>query len=138
MVKWLTELCFAYWNNLIYYIDNINDCKHLCISIYFEKKIFELTHDWQHHSEFHRIYDHILAFLFLHHFIKCLKVYIQHCSKCQLNQIKWYLLYDSLNLISISVISFHTIIMNFILVLLISLSLYEYDNFFTVTDKFIK
>ena len=138
MAKWSAELCFVYWNDLIYYIDNVNNHEHLCISICFKKKIFKLLYDQQHYSEFYRIYDCILIFLFLHCFIKCLKIYIQHCLKCQLNQIKWHLLYDSLNLISILVILFYTIIMNFVLILLISLFLYEYDNLFTVTNKFIK
>ena len=138
MMKWSAELHFAYQNDLIYYIDNINGHECLCILICFKKKIFELMHDQQHHSGFYRTYDHILTFLFLYHLIRCLKIYIQHCLKCQLNQIKQHSLYGSLNSISISVISFHTIIMNFVLVLLVSSSLYEYDNFFTVTDKFIK
>ena len=138
MVKWLTELHFAYWNDLIYYIENINDHKCLCISICFKKKIFELIHDQQHHSEFYRTYNCILAFLFLCCLTRCLKIYIQHCLKCQLNQIKWYLSYGSLNLISILVISFYMIIMNFVLILSVSSSLYEYNNFLTVTDKFIK
>ena len=138
MTKWLTELHFAYWNGLIYYIDNINGHEHLCISICFKKKIFKLTHDQQHHSEFYRIYNYILTFLFLCCLIRHLKIYIHHCSECQLNQTKQHSLYSSLNLISTSVILFYMIIMNFVLVLLVSSSLYEYDNFLTVTDKFTK
>ena len=85
IVKWLTKLCFTYQNSLIYYINNVNSCECLYISICFKKKIFKLIYDQQHHSEFHRTYDCILTFLFLHCFIKCSKIYIQHCLKCQLN-----------------------------------------------------
>ena len=44
-IKWLSELHFAYWNDLIYYIDNLNKHKCLCLSVCFKKKIFELIYD---------------------------------------------------------------------------------------------
>ena len=46
--------------------------------------------------------------------------------------------YELLNSISISSILFHTIIMNFILILSLSFFLYQYNNILTVTDKFTK
>ena len=57
MMKWSVKLHFTYWNSLIYYINDVNKCKCLCISAYFKRKIFKLTHNWQHHTDFHQIYD---------------------------------------------------------------------------------
>ena len=66
----LFNLYFIYWNNLIYYINDVDEHKYLCISVCFEKKIFELVYDWQHHDEFHHIYDWIFSSLFLQYFTK--------------------------------------------------------------------
>ena len=128
---------FAYWNGLIYYVDDVDEWECLCILVCFEKKIFELIYNHQHHDEFHRIYDCITVLLFLCHLICQLKTYITHCLKCQLNQTKQYTPYGSLHLIMMSSISFYIIIMNFILILSLTSS-YQYDNILTVTDKFIK
>lgn len=134
-VKRFSELHFTYWNDLIYYIDNIDEHEWLCILLRFKKEIFELTHDQQHHSEFHRIYDQILISLFIKKLIQHLKTYILHCFKCKLNQTQWHTSYDLLHLISILSISFHIIIMNFILTLSSSNDL---NNILIITDKFIK
>ena len=104
----------------------------------FEKEIFKFIYNHQHHDEFHHIYNCIAVSLFLYHLIKHLKMYILHCSECQLNQMKQHTFYELLQSIITSSILFYIIIMNFVLILLISLSLYEYNNLFTVTDKFIK
>lgn len=135
IMKWLKKLHFAYWNGLIYYIDDTNEHKCLCISSQFEKKIFKIVHDHQHHSGFHRTYNYISASLFLQHLTRHLKTYILHCSECQINQMKRHALYESLHSISILSIFFHTITMNFILTLSFTS---DYDNLLTVMNKFIK
>lgn len=134
-MKWLSDFYFAYWNDFIYYINEINSCKCLCILICFKKKIFELAHNHQHHDEFHRTYNWIIISLFIHHFTQHLKTYIFYCSDCQLNQIKQYVSYESLHSILMLTISFHIITMNFILTLS---SNEDLNNLLTVTDKFIK
>ena len=136
IAKWSAELHFTYWNDLIYYIDNVDGCEHLCISICFEKEIFELIHDWQHHDKFHHIYNQIFSLLFLQHLIRWLKTYILHCSECKINQTKHHSSYDFLQSIMMSLISFHTITMNFILTL--SPNHKDLNSILTVTDKFTK
>ena len=136
IAEWSAELCFVYWNNLIYYIDNINEYECLCILACFEKEIFELIHDWQHHDEFHHTYNWIFSLLFLWHLIRQLKTYILHCSECKINQIKHHSLYSSLQFIMMSLILFHTITMNFILTL--SLNHKDLNSILTVIDKFTK
>ena len=137
LLKWSAELHFAYWNDLIYYIDDVNEYECLCISACLEKKIFELTHDQQHHSEFHCTYDWIFSSLFLWHLIRQLKRYIFYCSEYQVNQMKHYSLYGLLQFILMLSISFHIIIMNFVLALLLTDS-EQFNNFLIVTDKFTK
>ena len=137
LLKQSAELHFTYWNDLIYYVNNIDGCKHLCISVCLKKKIFELAHNQQHHSGFHCTYDQIFSSLFLQHFIRWLKRYIFHCSECQVNQMKHHSLYGLLQPILMFSISFHIIIMNFVLVLLSADSEW-FNNLFTVTDKFMK
>lgn len=137
ILKKLIGLHFVYWNSLIYYIDDVNDYEHLCISACLKKKIFELIHNQQHHSDFHRIYDHISVFLFLCCLARHLKTYITHYLKYQLNQTKHHTSYSALISISTLLILFYTITMNFVLVLS-SATLKDYDNFLTVTNKFTK
>ena len=48
-----SELYFTYWNGLIYYINDVNECKCLYISSQFKKKIFKLIYDYQHYKKFH-------------------------------------------------------------------------------------
>ena len=138
VTEWLSELHFTYQNSLIYYIDNLDEHECLCLSVCFKKKIFELAHNQQHHEGFHCTYDQIFSSLFLQHLIKQLKMYILHCLKCKINQTKHYSPYSFLQPITTFSIFFHTIIMNFILILSSSLSLYQYNNILTVTDKFTK
>ena len=80
-------------------------------------KIFRQTHDFTHHDDFMKIYDRLRHFIYVRFMIKRLKIYIIHCSKCQMNQTKRHSIYDELNSIVSSTISFYTIVMNFIITL---------------------
>ncbi len=130
-------LQFSYRNGLIYYTDDIDGRERLCIPSALEKEIFELAHDKQHHSGFHRTYDRITASLFIRHLTKRLKAYILHCPECQLNQTRRHAPYGSLHPISTPSIPFHTITMDFILALPPTPK-EGFDNLLTVTDKFTK
>ena len=82
----------------------------------------------------------------MRHLIKHLRTYINHYSKCELNQIKRYKSYENIIFIEKSKISFYIIIMNFIITLLIIINEYdylliiinEYDYFLIITNKFFK
>ena len=136
ITEWSAKLYFIYWNDLIYYINNIDEHEYLCIWVCFEKKLFKLIYDQQHQNEFHCTYNQIFSPLFLHYLIKQLKKYIFHCSECKLNQTMQHKLYDSFQLISMLSISFYIIIINFILTL--SLDNQNLNNLLTVINKFIK
>ena len=77
---------------------------------------------------------------FFFHFIrelsKQLRDYLRHCSKCQIYQTHRHKSYDSLQSIFISSIFFHTIIIDFILILFKFRE--NYDCFMSITCKFIK
>lgn len=135
--KCVSGLQFIKWNSLIYYINN-NLHERLCVPQALKKKIFKQAHDHNHHGGFHRTYNWITAFLYIRHLARRLKVYIAHCSDCQVNQIRHHPLYSSLQSISMPSILFHIIAMNFILALSQMQDSYWYDSILFIIDKFTK
>ena len=123
------EINFEFHNDLIYHKKR----RKLCISSNLEKYVFELAHDKNQHSEAHRCFQRINDTLFIFRLSRKIRVYIDHCSKCQLNQTKRHKSYEELMSIVSSSISFHTIAMNFVLAILENL-----DILLTITCKFSK
>ena len=79
------------------------------------KKTFQATHEISH-LRFHKCYE-ILSFVYyIRGFTINLKIYLKHCSECQVNQTKRHKTYETFQSIEISSISFHIVTMNFILV----------------------
>lgn len=93
-----------------------------------------MIHNDHHHTEYHQSYVHLNELYILKLSIK-LKFYIQHCRLCQINQIKQYTFYKKLKSILFLLILFHTVTMNFIVVLLIA---NRYDTLLIVINKFLK
>ena len=124
------EIDFKIVDGFIYYIDT-NDRDRLCISKSLKEEIFQQAHDENHHAEAHRCYSRISEILFIFKLLKKFRVYIEHCSSCQVNQIKKHAFYEKLMFISTAPQPFHIIIMNFIVKLL-----NKYDCLFIITDKF--
>ena len=130
-----TEIRFKHRNDLIYYI--IEDGRErLCVSNFMKQKVFIMIHDLTHHDDFHRIYDKIAPSIYIRHLFKHFRIYIVHCSNCQLNQIKRHFIYGELIPMITSAISFHIITMNFIIAL--SEIKKKYNMLLTITCKFIK
>jgi hypothetical protein len=129
------EIEFERRKDVIYHLDRSTSKARLCILKSLMKEIFAMTHDDMFHAEFHRAYATINETFYIRRLSHHLRQYIAYCSQCLLNQIKRHKSYEALNLISSSKISFHTISMNFILVL----SVFEkFDTILTVIDKFFK
>ena len=124
------DIVFEIDDELIYHID---ERRHLCISAACEQKVFRMTHDENQHSGRHRCYQRIVDTLYVFRLSRKLRLYIEHCSSCQLNQIKRHRLYEKLISIFSSSKSFHIIIMNFV----VELS-DIYDALLTVIDKFFR
>ena len=127
---------FKLRNELIYYT-NFNDGRErLYIFNALKREIFELIHDRQHYEEFHKTYDRIINFVYMRHLSKHLRAYINHYSKCELNQTKRDKFYDNIIFIDRSGIPFHIITMNFIMTLFITKE--DFDSLFIMIDKFSK
>ena len=105
------DIAFEMNDELIYHVD---ERRRLCISAACEQKIFRMTHDENQHSSRHRCYQRIIDTFYVFRLNRKLRLYIEHCSSCQLNQIKRHRLYEKLISIFSSSKSFHIIIMNFV------------------------
>ena len=106
---------FVFRKDLIYYQNEYNNRKRLCIFKSLKQKIFELIYNKHNYKEFYYIYKRIIESYYLRHLIRRLKHYIFYCSKCQLNQTKKHAFYESLKSILTSPLIFYTIIIDFIL-----------------------
>lgn len=71
--------------------------------------------------------------MYIQHLTKHFRVYINHCLICTINQTKRHKSYNLLVLINRLNVSFHTIIMNFVVVFLENL-----NSLLNITDKFLK
>ena len=61
------DLRFKLRDNLIYYINFNDNREKLCISKALKTHIFHLTHDMQHHENYHRSYDRIINSIYMRH-----------------------------------------------------------------------
>jgi hypothetical protein len=95
-----------------------------------------MTHDNNHHCEFHKAYARISESLYIRHMIKRLRRYIHHCKLCLEKQIKRHSSHEKLNSIRIMTLSFHTIIIDFVIVL--SIASTKENAFLIIIDKFFK
>ena len=109
--------------------------KRMCIFANAIKNILSMTHD-NKHLKFDRTYEKLISVWYIRNFAKHLKSYLKHCSFCKINRTKRHKLYESLQFILSSSISFHTITINFVLVL--SVISTDMNNIMSVTCKFSK
>ena len=133
-----TILSFITKDQLIYRRDSHNMLfvsERLCISESLIQNILQTAHE-SNHSGFDRIYQNVVFSYYIKSLFTHIKRYLKHCSKCDTNQTKRHKSYDFLQLILSSFTSFHTIIIDFVLI--ISTSHIEMNNIMTVTCKFSK
>ena len=121
---------------LIYYFNLINIQQQFCVFKILEKKIFAMIHNDYYYTEFYQVYSCIIINLYIQNLSQHLKQYITHCSKCLHYQTARHTSYEALHSIIEFLISFHTVIADFILELLkISTDL---DTVMTIICKFFK
>src|SRR5436189_1442497 len=77
-----------------------------------------MTHNDYYHVRFHQVYSCIIISLYIQNLSQCLKQYITHCSKCLYYQTARHASYEVLHSIIEFSISFHIVIVDFILELL--------------------
>ncbi len=129
------EIIFDFQQSLVYYCSE-DKIKRLCISWFMKKKIYNMTHDNNHHCDFHRIYIKIVESLYIRHLIKRLRRYIKHCKHCLKNQITRHFFYEELNFIKTMTLFFHTITIDFVIAL--SIFFIELNDLLIITNKFFK
>ena len=133
-----TNLFFVKINELIYRKNSHNMffiSQRLCISKSFVKNILHIAHD-VNHTDFDRTYLNVISFYYIKSLFTKVNQYLKHCSKCVVNQTKRHKSYDSLQSIFSSSISFHTITIDFVLVM--SSFHIDINNVMTTICKFFK
>src|SRR5438046_2820477 len=123
-------------DKLIYYTDSSDYHHHFCIFKNLKKDIFQMTHNELHHTDFHQVYNIIVAGIFIQNLSKRLTQYIIHCLQCLNCQIIQHHLYKVLQSVVESPISFHTVTINFIIDLFKTKE--EFNTVMTVICKFSK
>jgi hypothetical protein len=123
--------------NLIYHVNRSTEEKRLCISSDCVQNILVIAYDQdQDHSEFDACFEIISRSWYIRELTKAFRTYIKHCSQCLQIQIRRHRSWENLQFIHSSWVSFHIIIMNFVLSL--SKIKNEIDCVLSVTDKFTK
>lgn len=121
--------------NLLYHIDRVIGLRRLCISLASFSDIFKIAHV-EEHSEFARCYSIISKAFYVRDLIKHLRSFISNCLNCLILQIRRHQSYEFLQSIISSAVSYHIISIDFILIL--SITLEEYDIILSITNKFTK
>ena len=121
--------------DLLYHIDRLIELRRLCIFDSCVKDVMKIVHD-NDHSEFVKCFEMISQAWYIRKLIKALKNYIKHCSKCLVLQTRRHKPWKSLQSIDTSCVSFHTITLDFILTM--SLSIELYNVIMSITNKFTK
>ena len=124
------KLSYKSEKNLLYQIINNENC--FCISQKLVHKILKLMHNFIHYN-FDKFLQNLIR-LFIYKKINLFKQFINHCLQCKLNYSRWHQSYDFLQSILFSSISFHMIILDFIISLLKEI----YDVILIIINKFIK
>jgi hypothetical protein len=123
--------------NLIYHVNRSTEEKRFCISFNCVSDILIIVHEReQDHSEFDVCFEIITCFWYIKELIKAFRQYIRHCSQCLTIQTRRHKSYENLQSIHSSSVSFHTIIMNFVLEL--SKIKEEMNCVLSITNKFTK
>ena len=115
--------------------DHVYEFRRLCIFHSIVQNILELIYD-ERHSDYVKCFEQITFFWYIRELSRYLRNYFKHCSNCQVYQIKKHASYESLQFILASTMSFHTIIIDFILTL--STFINDYDTIMSIFCKFIK
>ena len=112
----LNESFFSSFTNLLYHTNKLTNLKRLCILFSCVKEIFQIIYE-NEHSDFAKCFEIVFKIWYIRNLIKHFRNYIKHCFQCFILQIKKHKFFDYLQSIDFSSISFHTITLNFILIL---------------------
>ena len=130
-------------NNLIFRSNNITfddhafESRRLCIFATIISNILTTIHN-ESHVEFARCYEKIASSYYIRDLSRYLRDFLKHCFKCQIFQTRRHRSYDSFQLIFTSSIFFHTITIDFILILFSSFTTKKFDCFMSINCKYSK
>ena len=85
---------FIYRSNDLIIDDHVYEFRRFCIFHLIIQDIFVVAHN-DNHFEFVRCYDKISFNYYIRDFIKYLRDFFKHCSKCQTYQTRRHMSYDS-------------------------------------------
>ena len=127
---------FIFRSNEFITDDHAYESRRLCIFHSIIQNILVVAHD-DNHFEFARCYERISFNYYIRDFIKYFRDFLKHCFKCQTYQTRRHLSYDFLQFIFIFSIFFHTITIDFILILSIFFD-ESWDCMMSVNCKYFK
>ena len=119
------------------YFDDVELGHRLVIPQSLEKEIFAAAHDQNGHLGYGRTHERLSSHFYIFDMSKKLKTYLAHCPDCSSRRTPRHRPYGSLQPILTPSRPFHTLAIDFILALPISLP-DRFDCAMTVTDKFSK
>ena len=129
-------------NELIFRFDNFTienhayNSRRFCIFYIVIQNIIQLIYDEIEYINYVKCFEQIASSWYIRELSCYLREYLKHCFYCQIYQIKKHIFYDFLQSILTFVVSFHTITMNFILILFKSQQ--NLNIVMTISCKFFK
>ena len=132
----IAKLPYRIINELLYFNDDERGLR-LCIPTSIEQEVFQLAYNKIGYPGYTRIYKRLTEGLYIFNIATKLHEFIRHYPYCQMNQTPRHRLYSSLQLIYSPSRPFHTLTIDFILALPISVP-NSYDCTISVTNKFAK
>ena len=109
--------------------------RRMCVSHSMIDEILSMIHN-NEHFDFDKTYERTICSWYIRDLIDHLKRFLKNCAKCNVNRTRRHRFFDSLQLILSSSISFHTLIIDFVLAL--SESHIDLNVFMSIICKFNK
>ena len=121
---------------LIYHIDKATGVRRLCIPAAVVKDVLAVAHTAEGHMGFARCYERVAGSWYIRGLTRYLRDYLKHCPECLVYQTRRHAPYGSMQPIYSPPVPFHTITIDFVLAL--PLSVEGFDSAMSVTCKFSK
>lgn len=122
-------------NKLIFHFDCVTSVQQLCISLKAAAEVIAIVHG-DGHPGFNKCYKTIIKLWYMRRLVKQLQSYIKHCPQCLVLQTSQHQPYGLLQPIYSPAVPYHTIMLDFILVLPTSDK--GYNTILLLTDKYTK
>ena len=122
-------------DNLLFHVDKFTGHQRLCIPQSLVKEVLTIAHG-SGHPGFSRCHQIVSSSWYIHGLNKQLREFIRHCPECLVLQTRRHAPYGNLQPISTVPVPFHTLTLDFILALPVSVS--GMDSIMSATCKYTK